>query len=183
MENIRGVFSLVIWTLTLVVSVKYVTFVMRADNDGEGGIMALVARIQDSGLAGRWAGAALVVVGLCGVALFVGDGMITPAISVLAAAEGLEVAAPDVSGLVLPLAVGILLGLFAAQRLGTGAVSRLFGPIMLAWFGALALVGVAHHVAHPPKHPSVAPSKALAVGARPPGTPPAPAPPNPPPKN
>ena len=168
--NVRGVFSLVIWTLTLVVSVKYVTFVMRADNDGEGGIMALVARVQDIGFAGPRARAALVVVGLCGVALFVGDGMITPAISVLAAVEGLEVAAPGVSGLVLPIAVGILLGLFAVQRLGTGAVSRLFGPIMLVWFGALAAVGVAQLAAHPAILVCVSPTYALAFVAGHPAT-------------
>jgi KUP system potassium uptake protein len=159
--NVRGVFSLVIWTLTLVVSVKYVTFVMRADNDGEGGIMALVARIQGTGLMSGRARAVLVAVGLCGLALFVGDGMITPAISVLAAVEGLEVAAPDVKALVLPITLGILLALFAGQRLGTGAVAQLFGPIMVVWFGALAACGAAQLVAHPAILASLSPTYAL----------------------
>jgi KUP system potassium uptake protein len=166
-SNVRGVFSLVIWTLTLVVSVKYVTLVMRADNAGEGGVMALVAQVQGARLPSR---GALVLVGLCGVALFVGDGMITPAISVLAAVEGLEVAAPGIRVLVLPIAVGILLGLFAVQRLGTGAVSRLFGPIMAAWFAALALVGVAQLVPHPAILASVSPTYALAFVAGHPAT-------------
>ena len=160
--SVRGVFSLVIWALTLVVSVKYVAFVMRADNDGDGGIMALIARVEHlTRASGRMRGA-LVLVGVAGVSLFVGDGMITPAISVLASVEGLELVAPQVKGLVLVLALVILVGLFAAQRFGSGAVSRLFGPIMLVWFGALALAGVVQLVSAPGILASVSPTYAVA---------------------
>jgi KUP system potassium uptake protein len=160
-RDVRGVFSLLVWTLTLVVSIKYLTLVMRADSDGEGGILALVARVDSPRVAGPRLRAALVIAGLCGVALFAGDGMITPAISVLSAVEGLGVAAPAVKPLVLPLALGVLLSLFAFQRVGTDAVSRLFGPIMLAWFATLGLVGIAQLATHPAILAAVSPSYAL----------------------
>jgi KUP system potassium uptake protein len=127
---VYGVLSLVFWAVTIIVSVKYVTFIMRADNDGEGGIMALIALIQRAGLAGRSARVTLVALGIFGAALFYGDGMITPAISVLSAVEGLEIADPSLESLVVPMALVILTGLFAIQRFGTGAVGRLFGPVM-----------------------------------------------------
>ena len=140
--GVYGVISLVFWTITIIVSIKYVTFIMRADNEGEGGIMALIALIQRGGvrLDRRAAKAALVALGIFGASLFYGDGMITPAISVLSAVEGLEVAAPSLESLVVPITLVILTVLFAIQRYGTGAVGRLFGPIMGLWFALLARV-------------------------------------------
>ena len=148
-SGVYGVISLVFWTITIIVSIKYVTFIMRADNEGEGGIMALIALIQRGvRLQRRSAKAALVALGIFGASLFYGDGMITPAISVLSAVEGLEVVSPDLKSLVVPITLVILTVLFAIQRFGTGAVGRLFGPIMGLWFSILALTGlreVSHH--------------------------------------
>jgi KUP system potassium uptake protein len=147
--SVYGVISLVFWAITIIVSVKYVTFIMRADNEGEGGIMALIALVQGVSLRGRAGKAALVALGIFGAALFYGDGMITPAISVLSAVEGLEVAAPGLDSLVLPITVGVLTVLFAIQRFGTGAVGRLFGPVMALWFTILAVSGLAQVVDNP----------------------------------
>jgi KUP system potassium uptake protein len=139
--TVYGVISLVFWTITVIVSIKYVTFVLRADNDGEGGIMALTALVQRAlGRAGA-ATAALVTLGVLGASLFYGDGVITPAISVLSAVEGLKVVSPDFNDVVVPLALAILAGLFAVQRWGTQRIGGLFGPVMVLWFGALALAG------------------------------------------
>ena len=140
--GVYGIISLVFWSITSIVSVKYVTFIMRADNDGEGGIMALIARVSDVPLRRRSAKAMLVALGIFGAALFYGDGMITPAISVLSAVEGLKVAAPGLESLVLPITLAVLTVLFAIQRFGTEAVGRLFGPVMGVWFGILALTGL-----------------------------------------
>ena len=147
--GVYGVISLVFWAVTIIVSVKYVTFVMRADNDGEGGIMALIALLERSGLKRRVSQAALVGLGIFGAALFYGDGMITPAISVLSAVEGLEVAAPSLATFVIPITLVVLTVLFAVQRFGTGAVGRLFGPVMCLWFGALAIAGLAKLIEDP----------------------------------
>jgi KUP system potassium uptake protein len=139
--NVMGVLSLVFWALTFVVSFKYITLVMRADNRGEGGIMALLAlvgRRRTSAPARR----ALLVAGLFGAALLYGDGAITPAISVLGAVEGLKVAAPSVGPFIVPLSVGILVVLFLVQKRGTGSVGAVFGPVMLVWFACLALIGI-----------------------------------------
>ena len=144
-----GVISLVVWAITIIVSIKYVTYVMRADNGGEGGIMALIALVQGVALKGRAAKATLVALGIFGAALFYGDGMITPAISVLSAVEGLEVAAPDLESLVLPITLGILTVVFAIQRFGTEAVGRLFGPVMGLWFTILAVSGLAKVIEDP----------------------------------
>jgi KUP system potassium uptake protein len=147
---VYGVISLVFWTITTIVSVKYVTFIMRADNEGEGGIMALIALVQRGvRLEHRWAKAALVALGIFGASLFYGDGMITPAISVLSAVEGLEVAAPSLEHLVVPITLVILTVLFAIQRFGTGAVGRAFGPVMGTWFAILAISGLHRVVEHP----------------------------------
>jgi KUP system potassium uptake protein len=139
--NVFGILSLIFWSLTIVISVKYVTFIMRADNHGEGGIMALTSLAlsrRHRRMQRKW----ILGLGLFGTALFYGDGLITPAISVLSAVEGLQVAAPALHPFVLPVAVGVLLGLFAIQRLGTGKVGEWFGPIMCLWFATLAYWGL-----------------------------------------
>jgi KUP system potassium uptake protein len=148
-ENVFGVISLIFWSVTIVVTVTYVLLVMRADNDGEGGIMALITLIGRRGApGGRRVKVALAVLGVFGASLFFGDSVITPAISVLSAIEGVKVAAPSVSGLVVPITAVIIVGLFLLQRLGTGTVGRLFGPVMGVWFtviGACGIRGVAGH--------------------------------------
>jgi KUP system potassium uptake protein len=137
------------WSATLIVSVKYVSVLMRADNDGEGGVMALTALVRRL-YAGRTTRTGLLVaIGILGVSLFYGDSLITPAISVLSAVEGVEVVAPGLAHLVLPVAAVILTLLFAVQRFGTGKVGSLFGPVMLLWFAALAVAGLASVAAHP----------------------------------
>jgi KUP system potassium uptake protein len=138
-----------VWALTIIVSVKYVLFVMRADNEGEGGIMALIAQVQELRLGGRARNMILVALGIFGAALFYGDGMITPAISVLSAVEGLKVVSPSLDSLVMPITLVVLSLLFAIQRFGTGVVGRLFGPVMLLWFTVLAVGGAAQIVRHP----------------------------------
>jgi KUP system potassium uptake protein len=147
--EVYGVISLVFWSITMIVSVKYVTFIMRADNGGEGGIMALTALIEGLRLRSRRTKVALVTLGILGASLFYGDGMITPAISVLSAVEGLKVAAPSLGSLVLPITVAVITVLFAIQRFGTQLVGSLFGPVMAVWFGVLALIGAAELVRHP----------------------------------
>jgi len=142
-SNVVGACSLVFWALIVIVSVKYVAYVLRADNDGEGGILALtslVAPQRATAYVGRlkW----LVILGLFGTALLYGDGVITPAISVLSPVEGLAVVRPGLDDLVLPIAIGILVALFLVQRRGTGAVGRIFGPVMLVWFGVLGVLGL-----------------------------------------
>jgi KUP system potassium uptake protein len=136
-ENVLGVLSLVFWALFMVIVVKYLTFIMRADNHGEGGILALLALLRPTGRA-----ATLVTLGLFGASLLYGDGVITPAISVLSAVEGLELAAPSLSSWVVPLTVAILAGLFLVQRRGTARVGAVFGPITLVWFVSIALAGL-----------------------------------------
>src|SRR5215203_1572163 len=139
--NVLGVLSLIIYSLVLVISIKYIAIVMRADNQGEGGILALTALIPQ-GNGGRASWTALILMGIFGAALLYGDGMITPAITVLGATEGLKVATPLFEPYVVPAAVVILIGVFAIQRHGTHRVGRLFGPIMVAWFLVLAVLGL-----------------------------------------
>jgi KUP system potassium uptake protein len=149
-ESIFGVVSLIFWSITIIVTITYVVLIMRADNDGEGGIMALIALIRRRAVpGGRRAKAILAGLGIFGASLFLGDSMITPAISVLSAVEGIEVVAPSVSGIVIPITVVIIVILFMAQRLGTGAVGRAFGPIMALWFTVIALIGIKGIVSHP----------------------------------
>jgi len=143
-DNVLGILSLIIWALTVTVSLKYVVYVLRADNRGEGGILALMALSISRGNLPGVAGIALVAMGLFGAALLYGDGMITPAISVLSAVEGLEVVQPGLHTLVMPITVIILVALFAVQKRGTAKVGRLFGPITLVWFATLALLGATH---------------------------------------
>jgi len=141
-DRVYGALSLVFWTLTLIVSVKYVLIVMRADNEGEGGIMAL-ASLATSAVRKHRSAAIIMVFGVIGAALFYGDGMITPAVSVLSAVEGLEIVAPSLSSLVVPIALVLLIGLFVIQRYGTGRVGALFGPVMLLWFIVIGVLGLA----------------------------------------
>lgn len=144
-ENVLGVLSLVVWSLILVICVKYLAFVLRADNHGEGGILALAA------LVGRnRPNAVMAVLGLFGTALLYGDGMITPAISVLSAVEGLSVATKTLDPYILPITIGILAGLFWVQSGGTEKIARVFGPVTLLWFTTLALLGL-YHVGRQPQ--------------------------------
>jgi KUP system potassium uptake protein len=146
--NVMGVLSLITWSLIIVISIKYLMFVMRADNEGEGGILALTALLRRDG---AWSGRRkmLLLVGLFGTALLYGDAAITPAISVLSAVEGVTVQAPDLEPAVLPIAVVILVGIFAFQHRGTAAIGKIFGPVMVVWFSVLAVVGISHIVDNP----------------------------------
>jgi KUP system potassium uptake protein len=148
-DEVYGVVSLVFWSITLIVSLKYVSFVMRADNGGEGGIMALTALLQGARLGSARGKLLLITLGILGASLFYGDGVITPAISVLSAVEGIEVAAPSMASLVLPITIAVLIALFALQRYGTELVGRLFGPVMAVWFAVLGLLGAAEVARHP----------------------------------
>jgi KUP system potassium uptake protein len=160
--SIFGVTSLIFWSVMIIVTITYVTLVMRADNDGEGGIMALTALIRRRALPGSArAKAVLAGLGVFGASLFFGDSMITPAISVLSAVEGVEVAAPSVTSLVIPITVAIIIVLFLLQRLGTGAVGRMFGPVMAIWFTVIALLGIRGIVTHPVILEALSPSYAI----------------------
>ena len=140
--NLIGVISLILWSLVVVVSLKYVTLIMRAHNHGEGGIMALLA-LATSAVADRpRLHYGLLIIGVFGAALFFGDGIITPAISVLSAVEGIEVAAPSLKPYVVPIALVVLIALFLMQRKGTAGIGAIFGPVMVVWFGVLAVSGV-----------------------------------------
>jgi KUP system potassium uptake protein len=141
-DNVLGVLSLIFWSLTLIVSIKYLIFVMRADNDGEGGILALMALVSRQADASRRSRAALISLGLFGAALLYGDGMITPAISVLGAVEGLAIATHVFEPYVVLITVTILIGLFLIQSRGTAKVGAMFGPVMVVWFVTLAVMGV-----------------------------------------
>jgi KUP system potassium uptake protein len=158
---VYGVVSLVFWTITLIVSIKYVIFIMRADNDGEGGIMALAALIREKLRANSRRVAVAMVLGVVGASLFYGDSLITPAISVLSAVEGIEVAAPSAHDVVLPLGIAILTVLFAVQRWGTHYIGRFFGPVMVLWFVVLAVTGLPHIVTKPEILRSLSPTYAL----------------------
>jgi len=148
--NILGILSLIFWALTIVISIKYIVFVMRADNRGEGGILALTALIFPPGGPRRYNGRyLLILLGLFGTALLYGDGMITPAISVLSAVEGLEVATPFFQPYIIPITLVILVGLFLLQSQGTERVGKIFGPVTLVWFVVLALLGIRWIVRQP----------------------------------
>ena len=149
-DNVLGILSLFVWTLTLIVSFKYVILVLRADNHGEGGLVAMLAlastAVKDKPQLRR----VLLVVGIFGTALFYGDGVITPAISVLSAVEGLQVFSPALSHSVIPLTLAILFVLFWVQKRGTGGIGKFFGPLTLVWFVVIASLGVVH-IAHQPE--------------------------------
>jgi KUP system potassium uptake protein len=149
-DNVFGVVSLIFWSVTIIVTVTYVLLAMRADNDGEGGIMALITALRRwSSPRGRRAAAGLAALGIFGAALFFGDSMITPAISVLSAVEGIKVVQPSLGELVVPITAVIIVVLFMVQRRGTAAVGKIFGPVMIAWFVAIAACGVTGIAKHP----------------------------------
>jgi KUP system potassium uptake protein len=137
-DSVYGVISLIFWSVTIIVTIKYVLLVMRADNDGEGGILALITLIQRQGVSGgRRTKLALAALGIFGASLFFGDSMITPAISVLSAVEGLKVVEPSLDELIVPITAVIIVILFASQRIGSARVGRVFGPVMIMWFVAI----------------------------------------------
>jgi KUP system potassium uptake protein len=160
--NIFGILSLVFWTVTIVVSVKYVVLILRADNNGEGGLVALLSlasqAVRDRPVMRR----RLLFIGILGTAIFFGDGVITPAISVISAVEGIEIAAPALHAYIVPITLVILTGFFMFQRFGTARVGKAFGPIMLVWFVVLAVMGVAHIVRNPSILLAISPHHALA---------------------
>jgi KUP system potassium uptake protein len=160
-DNILGVLSLFFWTLAVIVSIKYVVLIMRADNHGEGGLMALLAlasqSVQDNPKVKR----ILMTLGVFGVALFFGDGVITPAISVLSAVEGLEIVTPAAKSYVLPISLGVLLALFLVQKRGTDLLGKFFGPVMVLWFFTIGLMGVLPIVQHPEVLKAISPYYAL----------------------
>jgi KUP system potassium uptake protein len=141
-ENIMGVLSLIFWALILVVSVKYLAFVLRADNKGEGGILSLVSLAFGDTHTTNRTRAAVLMVGIFGAALLYGDGVITPSISVLSAVEGLQVATHQLDHYVIPITILVLLGLFAGQKYGSGRVGKVFGPVMVIWFVTLSVLGI-----------------------------------------
>lgn len=147
--NVYGVLSVLFWAMTIVVSLKYVTYIMRADNRGEGGILAMLALVLRKYHSNANVKRTLIALALLGTALFYGDSMITPAISVLSAVEGIAIVAPAMEHWIVPLTIGILTALFAIQRKGTGSVGRWFGPITSVWFLTLAVLGVAHLIRAP----------------------------------
>ncbi len=169
-ENVYGILSIIFWTLTVIVSLKYVSLVLRADNNGEGGLVAMLAlasqSVKDRPELRRW----LLAVGVFGTCLFYGDGVITPAISVLSAVEGLEVVSPNFKRAVIPLTLLILFGLFAVQKHGTAGIGKFFGPITLFWFASIALLGVAQIVDHPEILWALSPHYALGFMVHNPGT-------------
>lgn len=148
-DNILGVLSLIFWTMTIIVSIKYVLLILRADNNGEGGLIAMLALATTAVREKPALRRSLMTVGLFGTAIFYGDGVITPAISVLSAVEGLGVAAPQLHDVVIPVTLLVLTALFAVQRFGTGGIGRAFGPITLLWFIVLTLLGLPHILANP----------------------------------
>jgi KUP system potassium uptake protein len=161
LDNVLGILSLVFWALIVVVTIKYIIFMMRADNRGEGGMMALLALVLRATKSGSRSRILLMSIGLFGAALFYGDGMITPAISVLSAVEGLTVAAPGLQPLVLPVTIVVVILLFLLQQKGTASVGALFGPITLVWFAVLALLGIVNIVHDPSVLAAVHPGYAV----------------------
>ncbi|HAL38014.1 MAG TPA: potassium transporter Kup [Polaromonas sp.] len=167
-DNVYGILSIFFWTLTVIVSIKYVTLVLRADNNGEGGLIAMLAlastAVKDKPKTRR----TLLLVGIFGTSLFYGDGVITPAISVLSAVEGLEVVSPAFTKGVIPITLIILLGLFVVQKHGTTGIGKFFGPVTLVWFAVIALLGISQIATHPVILKALSPYYALMfIGANP----------------
>ena len=161
-QDILGIMSMIFWSLVLIVTVKYVALVMRADNHGEGGILALMALAQRLSVGPRTR-RILALVGISGACLFFGDGVITPAISVLSAVEGLEVSAPQLEEFVLPISVIVIIALFALQWRGTASVGRMFGPVMMVWFLTIGLLGLFEVARHPGVLVALSPTYAIAA--------------------
>ncbi|MCB1289282.1 MAG: KUP/HAK/KT family potassium transporter, partial [Mycobacterium sp.] len=160
--NVYGVVSLIFWSVMTIVTLTYVLLVMRADNDGEGGVMALITLVRRlGGRSGARVTAALATLGILGAALFFGDSMITPAISVLSAVEGLKVIDPGLADFVVPLTVLIIIGLFSVQRHGTAAVGKFFGPVMVVWFVVIGILGIRGIAGHPQILRALSPTYAL----------------------
>ena len=163
-DNILGVLSLLFWTMTIVVSVKYVLLILRADNNGEGGLIAMLALATSAVKDQPRLRNVLMMVGLFGTAIFFGDAVITPAMTVLSAVEGIDVYAPQYHDLIVPIALVVLAGLFAVQRFGTALVGRAFGPLMLLWFTSLALLGIPSIASNPAVLAALNPAYALSFG-------------------
>jgi len=160
-DNVYGLLSIFFWTLTIIVSIKYVALVLRADNNGEGGLVAMLALASQAVKDKPELRRVLLIVGIFGTCLFYGDGVITPAITVLGAMEGLEVVSPAFTKYVVPLTLVILLGLFMVQKHGTGSIGRFFGPITLVWFAVIAVLGVSHIATNPVILKAISPHYAL----------------------
>ncbi|MDT7789931.1 MAG: system potassium uptake protein, partial [Pseudonocardiales bacterium] len=161
-NNVYGVVSLIFWSVMIIVTITYILLAMRVDNDGEGGIMALITLLRRwKSKQGRKAAATLAGLGLFGAALFFGDSMITPAISVLSAVEGLKVVQPELERFVVPITAVIIVGLFLVQRRGSAAVGRFFGPVMILWFTAIGAAGIVGITSHPEILKALSPTYAL----------------------
>jgi KUP system potassium uptake protein len=169
-ENIYGILSIFFWTLTTIISVKYVSLVLRADNHGEGGLVAMLALASQSVKDKPRLRKVLLMVGIFGTCLFYGDGVITPAISVLSAVEGLEIVSPNFKKAVIPLTLLILFALFAVQKRGTAGIGKFFGPITLVWFAVIAILGIYHISTHPEILWAISPHYALMFMWENPGT-------------
>src|SRR5688572_13665582 len=163
--NILGVLSLIFWSLVLIISVEYLCFVMRADNRGEGGIIALMSLVRPRSVP-SFRRSILIGLGLFGAALLYGDGMITPAISVLSAIEGLKVATPVFGPYVVWITIAVLIGLFTVQKYGTAKVGAIFGPIMMVWFVTISILGIVHIVREPSVLQAVLPTHAISFFLR-----------------
>lgn len=160
-ENVYGILSMFFWTLTTIVSIKYVVLVLRADNEGEGGLVAMLALASRAVADKPKLRGVLLAVGIFGTSLFYGDGVITPAISVLSAVEGLEVVSPHFTHYVIPITLVVLFVLFLVQKRGTAGIGKFFGPVTLVWFVVLAVLGVSQIVNHPEILKAVNPYYAL----------------------
>jgi KUP system potassium uptake protein len=169
-DNVYGILSIFFWTLTVIVSIKYVVLVLRADNNGEGGLIAMLALASQAVKDKPELRKVLLAVGIFGTSLFYGDGVITPAISVLSAVEGLEVVSPAFKEWVIPLTLIVLFCLFAVQKRGTAGIGRFFGPITLVWFLAISVLGISHIVRHPEILSALSPHYAVLFMFRNPGT-------------
>src|SRR5205085_7314798 len=160
-DTVMGIVSVILWSLLLIVALKYAILILRADNHGEGGIVALLALLDARHAPRGSARASLLVVGLIGAALLYGDGVITPAISVLSAVEGLKIDAPALAPMVVPITIAILVGLFLVQRKGTEFVGNIFGPVMFVWFVAIGLLGLLGIVQTPGILAAISPHHAI----------------------
>ncbi|GAA0613738.1 potassium transporter Kup [Kribbella sandramycini] len=160
-ENVFGIISLIFWAVTIIVTIKYVLLVLRADNHGEGGILAMITLVGRGGSSGRRVTVILAGLGIFGASLFFGDSMITPAISVLSSVEGLKVIEPGLADWVVPITAAIIVLLFSVQRYGTERIGRLFGPVMIVWFSAIGIAGISGIVRHPAILEALSPTYAI----------------------